>query len=196
MLRKHIFEIIEPAANEETKASKAYDIFMLISIIASMVPLAVKSSSTIFSIIDYLTVAIFILDYILRLLTADYKVKKGAKSFLVYPLTPMAIIDLLSILPSFIALSSGFKVLRLVRMIRTLRVFRSLKIFRYSKNIDRIIRVLKKEARPLGAVMSLAVFYVIFTALVMFNIEPETFNNFFEAVYWSAISLTLSLIHI
>jgi voltage-gated potassium channel len=36
----------------------------------------------------------------------------------------------------------------------------------------------------------MAVFYILFTALVMFNIEPNTFNNFFDAIYWSAISLT------
>lgn len=38
--------------------------------------------------------------------------------------------------------------------------------------------------------MSLAVFYVLFTALIMFNIEPDTFGNFFDAIYWAAISLT------
>ena len=36
----------------------------------------------------------------------------------------------------------------------------------------------------------MAIFYVLFTALVMFNIEPDTFNNFFDAIYWAAISLT------
>lgn len=42
----------------------------------------------------------------------------------------------------------------------------------------------------LTAVFSLASFYVLFTALIMFNIEPDTFENFFAAIYWSAISLT------
>lgn len=36
----------------------------------------------------------------------------------------------------------------------------------------------------------MAIFYVLFTALVMFNIEPDTFGNFFDAIYWAAISLT------
>lgn len=189
-MRNKIFEIIEPSSDENSKASSIYDIIMMICIIASMIPLAVKSDKSIFIIIDRITVTVFILDYILRLLTADIKLKKGGKSFVLYPLQPMAIVDLLSILPSLIPINGGFKVLRLFRIIRTLKVFRSLKIFRYSKNIERIAYVIRKQAKSLGAVASMAIFYIIFTALIMFNIEPETFDNFFEAMYWSAISLT------
>ena len=78
----------------------------------------------------------------------------------------------------------------MLRIIRTLRVFRSFKIFRYSKNIDRLVAVLRNQSKSLMAVLSMAVFYVLFTALVMFNIEPDTFNTFFDAIYWAAISLT------
>ena len=189
-IREKTFNIIEPSTENSSIASSVYDIIMMICIISSMIPLAVKSDHGVFVIIDILTVAVFIADYILRLITADLKLKKGAKSFFAYPLKPMAIIDLLSILPSLIPINSGFKVLRLLRIIRTLKVFRGLKIFRYSKNIERIIIVLKKQAKSLGAVASMALFYIIFTALIMFNIEPGTFKNFFEALYWAAISLT------
>ena len=189
-MRNKLFEIIEPSNNENSIASSVYDIVMMICIIASMVPLAVKSDNPIFTIIDKITVTVFIIDYVFRLLTADIKLKKGVKSFAFYPLQPMAIIDLMSILPSLIPINGGFKVLRLLRIIRTLKVFRSLKIFRYSKNIERITLVIKKQAKSLGAVASMALFYIIFTALIMFNIEPDTFNNFFEAMYWAAISLT------
>lgn len=189
-MRRKIHDIIEPSSEQETKFSSAYDIVMMISIIASMVPLAVKSDNIIFAIIDKMTVTVFIIDYILRLITADYKLEKGVKSYFLYPFQPMAIIDLLSILPSLIPINSGFKVLRLFRIVRTLKVFRSFKIFRYSNNIKRITTVLKKQSSALSAVMSLAIFYIIFSALVMFNIEPDTFDDFFEAIYWSAISLT------
>lgn len=189
-MRKKIYEIIEPTTAKNTKSNNIYDIVMLVSILLSMIPLTVKNESTVLIIIDKVTVIIFIVDYILRLVTADYKLNKGIKSFFIYPLQPMAIIDLLSILPSLIPINSGFKVLRLLRMIRTLKVFKSLKIFRYSKNVERISKVFKKESKSLTAVASMALFYVIFTALIMFNIESDTFNNFFEALYWAAISLT------
>ncbi len=189
MLR-NLYEIIEPSDNESSKLSSFYDIVMLICIIASMIPLAVKSNSMILSIIDKITVVVFIIDYILRLITAQMKLNKGVQSYLLYPIQPMAIIDLLSILPSLIPIYAGFKVLRLFRIVRTFKVFRSFKIFRYSKNVSRLVEVLKKQSKSLLAVLSMAIFYVLFTALVMFNIEPDTFENFFDAIYWAAISLT------
>ncbi len=186
-----IYEIIEPADDEQgSKASAFYDIFMLVCIITSLIPLAFKTVNTAFFLIDKITVSIFIIDYILRLITANQKLKKGAKSFFIYPFQPMAIIDLLTILPSLIPVTSILKTLRLLRLLRTLKVFKSFKIFRYSKNITRIVSVLKNQATSLLAVASMAVFYIIFVALIMFNIEPGTFNSFFEALYWAAISLT------
>lgn len=185
-----IYEMIEPADDNGNKWSSIYDCLMLICIVASMIPLAVKSENTVFHIIDKVTVTVFIIDYLLRLLTAKQKLNKGGKSYLLYPLQPMAIVDLLSILPSLIPINASFKVLRLFRIVRTFKVFRSFKIFRYSKNIERLASVLKRQSKSLTAVFSMAIFYVVVTALIMFNIEPDTFNNFFDAVYWSAISLT------
>ncbi len=189
MLEK-MYEIIEPSDDKSSKLSSFYDIIMLICIVASMIPLAIKSDSIILNVIDKITVVVFIIDYIFRLITANKKLSKGMKSYFIYPIQPMAIIDLLSILPSLIPINAGFKVLRLFRIVRTLKVFRSFKIFRYSKNISRLVDVLKNQSKSLLAVFSLAIFYVLFTALVMFNIEPDTFNNFFDAIYWAAISLT------
>ena len=187
---KRIYDIIEPSDKSNSKLSAVYDIFMLICIIASMIPLAIKSNNIILVVIDKITVTVFIIDYILRLLTAKYKLQKGSKSYFLYPFQPMALIDLLSILPSLISINTGFKVLRLFRIIRTLKVFRSFKIFRYSKNVERLIKVLRNQSKSLFAVLSMAVFYVLFTALVMFNIEPNTFDTFFDALYWATISLT------
>lgn len=188
-MRKKIYNIVEPAAGNQSIKSNIYNIFILSCIIFSMLPLATKSDDEIFTIIDLFTSIVFIIDYILRLITADYKLNKGKKSYLLYPIQPIAIIDLIAILTTLIPMG-GIDAFRLLRLVRTFKVLKSFKIFRYSKNINRIINVLKKQAKPLGAVMSLALFYVIFTALIMFNIEPDTFNNFFEAIYWATISLT------
>ena len=61
------------------------------------------------------TTVIFIIDYLLRLTTADYKMNKWIKSFCLYPITPIAIIDLLSILPSIIAVSEALRILKVLR---------------------------------------------------------------------------------
>ena len=83
-------------------------------------------------------------------------------------------------------LSSGFKLLRILRIFKTFRVFKAL---RYSRRVRIAGRVLKKSRNPLILVMSLTIGYIIVAALLVFNVEPDTFNNFFDAVYWSTVSL-------
>lgn len=102
----------------------------------------------------------------------------------------MALIDLISILPSFTPISGGFRLLKIFRFLRALRVFRIFKSFRYSKSITIIIDVIRSQKEPLIAVCSLAVGYVLVSALVIFNVEPDTFETFFDAVYWATVSLT------
>ena len=188
-MRKRIYQMIEIAEENDTLSS-IYDIFMMVVIIASLISLTIKEGSDILNLIDYITVAIFIADYVLRLATADFKLRKGTKSFLLYPMTPMALIDLLSVLPSLTVLNSGFRVLKIFRLIRTFRVFRVFKAVRYSKNIAIIINVFKKQKDSLLVVCVLAIGYIIVSALIVFNVEPDTFPTFFDAVYWATVSLT------
>lgn len=188
-MRKKIYEIIEPSDNGG-KLSSIYDFIMMATIVISIVPLAFKTTNAIFQWIDYISVVIFVLDYLLRLLTADYKLNKSVSSFFFYPITPMAIIDLLSILPSVTVLNSGFRLLKLFRLLRTLKVLRALKFLRYSKSFDIISNVFKKQKKVLAAVATMAVAYVLVSALVIYNVEPESFETFFDAIYWATISLT------
>jgi voltage-gated potassium channel len=189
-LRKRIFEIIE-SSNDNDKVSGFYDLIMMITIIVSIFPLAFKSTNTAFVVIDYVTVSIFIIDYILRLITADFKLNsKSPTAFILYIFTPLAIIDLISILPSITVLNSGFRLLKLFRLLRTAKVLRILKFVRYSKSIEIIMNVFKKEKSTLSAVATLAIVYVLISALVIFNVEPQSFDNYFDAVYWATVSLT------
>ncbi|MBQ9608963.1 MAG: ion transporter, partial [Lachnospiraceae bacterium] len=155
-MRKRIYEIIEKAEDED-KLSHVYDISMILIIILSLVPLLFKQETTALKIIDKATVSIFIVDYLLRWITADYRFdKKGLFSFIRYPFSFMAIIDLISILPSLSIINSGFKVLRVLRMIRALRVVRVFKAVRYSKNFEIIGNVLRSSKDSLIAVCALA----------------------------------------
>ena len=189
-MRRRIFEIIEKAS-ENDKQSSAYDLFMIIVIVISLIPLAFKQEPAGFIVLDKICAAIFIVDYILRWVTADYKFeKRGASSFVKYPFSPMAIIDLLSILPSLTIVNKGFKVLRVLRMIRALRVARVFKVARYSKSFEIIRNVFRQSRDALIAVCVLAAGYICIAALIIYNVEPDSFKNFFDAVYWATVSLT------
>jgi len=190
MKRDKLYSIIN-CDTQDSKASLVYNYFMMVAIVASIIPLAfkVKDTNLALFILDKVTVAVFIVDYFLRLITADIHLKKGRASFFIYPFTFMAIIDLLSILPSLTILASGFRLLRMFRLFRTLRVFKAFKLFRYSKSISIIYDVVKRQKEALLAVGTFAVGYILISALIIFNVEPNTFENFFEAVYWATVSL-------
>ena len=187
-LRKKIYDVIEP--NHLTKWSKVYDGFMLVVIVLSILPLTFRTEIPYFNIIDKITVSIFILDYFLRWITADlhHPKKPKWKAILLYPFTLAAIIDLLSILPSFSMCNKVFKLFRITRLLKVLRVLR---IVRYSKNIQTLVRVLKKEKNILLVVLYIALGYILITALIMFNVEDSSmFTSFFDAIYWATTTLT------
>lgn len=188
-MRKRLYEIIEKSGGAD-RASAVYDYTMMAVILLSLLPLAFKETTPVLAVLDYATVAVFILDYLLRLCTADYKLRKGAASFVLYPFTPMAIIDLLCILPSFTALSGGIRLLKIVRLMRAFRVFRAAKMLRYSRSLIIVVDVIREQRKALMAVGTLAVAYILIAALVIFNVEPDSFETYFDAVYWATVSLT------
>ena len=194
-MRKRVYEIIEPSHNGD-RPSLVYDILMLIAIAASIIPLMFVEDNQAFRIIETVTVSFFVLDYLLRWFTSDYRLhRKGLTAFVIYPFTGWAIIDLLSILPGFSLLGRGFKIFRVTRLLRILRLF---KFFRYSDKIQVLGKVIQKEKGVLLSVLGIAVFYVFLTALIMFNAEPhinpvtgaKTFEDFFDALYWATVTLT------
>lgn len=191
-LKKQVLYLVESpdGINEENTSFDWYDLLMMVAIITSIVPLAFKSTNIAFEIIDKITVIIFIVDYLLRWIVADLKLEKGKLSYILYPITPMAILDLLTILPSLTLVSGGFKLFKLVRLLRTFRALRIFKAVRYSKSIKTVINVFKKQKDSLLVVCGMAFAYVLVSALIVFNVEPDSFNNYFDAVYWATVSLT------
>lgn len=186
--RRKLFDLAE--APEDVANSDPYDFALMVVIVLSLVPLATKSDTPFLRGLDKATACVFILDYLARWMTADYLLGKGWKSFLLYPMQFMAIVDLVSILPSFTALAAGFKLVKLFRLFRALRAFRAFKMFRYSRSVSIIAGVIRAQRVPLLAVCSLAAAYIFIAALVIFNVEPDTFSTFFDAIYWATVSLT------
>ena len=193
-MRKRIYEIIEQA-KEGDRISYLYDCLMLVAIVASIIPLMFIQEYPAFKVIETITVSFFILDYLLRWITADYHTGKKGWSFVLYPFTGWAIVDILSILPGLSLLGRGFKIFRITRLLRILRLF---KLFRYSDKIQILGKVIRKEKGVLLTVLGIAVFYVFLTALIMFNAEPHVnpvtgataFEDFFDALYWATVTLT------
>ncbi len=83
-IRDKIKEIVEP--RNENSVSHFYDYIMLIAIVIGIIPLMFREQNILFWCFDIISVICFIVDYILRWLTADYRSKfKGAIPYIIYP---------------------------------------------------------------------------------------------------------------
>jgi voltage-gated potassium channel len=78
-MRKRLFEVIELSDGND-KISRIYDVIMMCAIVISLIPLAFKETNFLFLLVDYATASIFVIDYLLRLITADYKLGAGGEN--------------------------------------------------------------------------------------------------------------------
>ena len=187
-MRTRIYEIVSRPKHGDN-ASCLYDLLIVVVALLSIAPALFHANSiqastkNILATIDTITVYILCFDYLLNWMTFDIAEGKRGKwrEFIKYPFTFVALINLASMLPSLNLLPSGFLFLR------ALRIFR---LFLYSRHLAVIANVFYHERKTLGSVFMLALAYIFATALIMFTFEPETFENFMDAVYWATITLT------
>ena len=185
--KKRLYEIIE-ASKEHDVTSKAYDLMILFAVIVGLIPMAMKTDTVYTRAIDIATTAIFLFDYIVRIYTSDYKMGiKSYKAYIAYVFSPMAIFDLLSIVPIIAIFIPGSTKVRLLRIFRIFRIF---KLIRYSKTMVNITNVLRKVRKQLMAVLILTLLYIAASAMIIFQVEPDLFGSFFDALYWATISIT------
>lgn len=190
MIRQKIYDIVE-LKEVNSLASRLYNQFMLILVVISMLPLAFKEDYAIFAITDIVVVSVFIVDYLLNWLTADIRFgQRGIWPFIRYPFSLPGIVDMLSILPALAFIHDGFRLLRITRGLRILRMLAVFKMVHHSQNMVLVVRTLKESRDSLLAVGYLAVGYILVSSLIIFNVEPQTFPSFFDALYWATVSLT------
>lgn len=189
-IRHAIYNVIE-VRDTVSSATRIYNQIILLMLLVSILPLAFKEDYAVFNVTDIVVVSFFIVDYLLNWITADIRFgKRSAWSFVRYPFSFSAIINLLSILPILSFMHDGFRLLRLARSFRLLRMVSLFKMVHHSQNMVLIVRTVRDAKDSLLAVGYLALGYITVSALVVFNVEPETFHTFFDALYWSTVSLT------
>lgn len=194
MSRKWISDLVEP--RKSGALSHVYDCMMILAIVIGTVPLLFREQRPLFVYFDVISGVIYMVDYLLRWLTCDLRSDKPKwKAFLLYPFTPMAIMDFLSILPTFHLLAPSYK---LTKAVRLLKIFRFTKIVHYFAPLEIFVTVLKKQWKLLLAVLFVAFFDILVTAIIIFQSEHEidpvtgeyVFKTFYDAVYWAAITLS------
>lgn len=181
-IREKLYRVVE----KDTEYFEWYDIMMLICIWVSIVPLIFKEQNKFTYVITIITTLIFVIDYILRWITSDYRLKKRVISFIKYPITFSAIFDLTIIISCF----SEFYNNPILTLFSTFRILMIAKTLRYSKKFKIIKNVVEKNKDILKVVCGFTIGFIFVSALIMFQFEGQSFNNFFEAIYWSTTVLT------
>ncbi len=187
--RNRLHEIIFEA---ETPAGKLFDILLIVSILCSVAVVMLDSVAryqhsfgAALTVAEWLFTLLFTAEYLLRLACIGRPVKY-ARSF-------FGVVDLLAILPSYIALFvPGTQYLLVIRVLRILRIFRILKLVQYLDEANHLLRALRASGRKIAVFLfTVATLVVIFGSL-MYVVEGEAngFTSIPRSVYWAIVTLT------
>jgi len=148
-----------------------------------------------FDLFEGISVAIFSVEYGLRLWTAMEDPIFGQNGALRGRLgaaaQPLMVIDFFAIAPAYVSLFIPFVDLRFLRLVRLLRL---LKIARYSPALSTLAQVIVNERRALFGTLLLLCCATIFAAAGMHLVEgtaqPKAFGSIPDAMWWSITTLT------
>jgi voltage-gated potassium channel len=200
LIKNRIFNILHTEEIDDP-IEKQYNWLMIGLIFLSIVSVILETEeslsshfNSIFLGIEYITVLIFSVDYILHLwvCTIDSRYRSPILGRLKYACTPMAMIDLLSILPFYIP-ASGLD-FRIIRAVRLARFFRILKLGHYSQSMRTLGRVLKSKKEELLITLFAGIVVLFISSSVMYYIErdaqPDKFNSILSTMWWGVATLT------
>ncbi|OSQ28236.1 ion transporter [Thalassospira sp. MCCC 1A03138] len=143
-----------------------------------------------FLVIELICTAIFTVEYVLRVWSApDNPEFSGKWGRLRYMLRPMAMVDLIAILPVFLLFFTSID----LRFIRIVRLLRLLKFTRYSTGLELMLMVFRQQMGIFGAASAALACMLVFSAgaiyLAEHEAQPDAFGNLPSALYWSVITL-------
>ena len=198
--RQRIFEIIDIGSSDDAQ-SRAYDVFSVVAIVINLGVTILCTFDSIrlehgmlLQIFEQITILFFAVDYVLRILTADYLHKGIArwKAIRRYALSFTGIVDLLSFLPDMLPIffPSGTVAFRMIRIVRIFRLFR---INYYYDSLGVIAEVLKGKRQQLLSSVFIIVVLMVASSLCMYSVEheaqPEVFSNAFSGIWWATSTL-------
>jgi voltage-gated potassium channel len=200
-LKEQIYNYLDPSPDDPV-SEKIVNIFIVVLICLNILAVildTVKNISSqyhhVFIFFEIFSVSIFTIEYLLRVWTCDVnnRFTGTIKGRIKYIFTPMALIDLLAILPFYLPMIIPID-LRFIRIFRLLRMFRALKFGRYSQALSTLGSVFKTKKAELGITVFIVIILLIFTSslmyLVEYRVQPEIFSSIPNAMWWSVVTLT------
>ncbi|WP_334050100.1 ion transporter [Alteromonas gracilis] len=206
------YHILAPAseAHEYKKRSKLFDILLIALIIINVAAMMLETVPGIpailqheLHVIEVVSVLIFTIEYILRVYSSASAPPRTSKASGTsqekttawqkrwgYIKSPMALVDLMAILPFYLSMFVAFD----LRILRVFRVLRILKIGRYSRSMQTLVTVLRNESHSLIAAISVLLLFTVIAATCIYYIEhtaqPDVFSSIPASLWWALVTLT------
>lgn len=176
----------------ETPAGKWFDIVLILCIVTSvsvimldsMAPLHLRFSVT-FWRIEWFFTLLFTLEYLVRIWCSSNRKA--------YVLSLYGIVDLVSILPTYVALIvPQASPLLIIRLLRMLRIFRVLRLVAFLREFNLLLEVLKASARGIMVFFSVVIILTVIFGCLLYVLEgPKNgFSNIPISIYWAIVTIT------
>ena len=199
-LRRRIYEIVQPD-DGHSMLSRLFDWLITALIMASVIIVFATTFNLPRRTLGHLSLAegvasvVFTIEYALRILTADFLYPKSGKfkARIKYVFSPMAIVDLVAILPFWLPMffPGTMLGLRALRLVRLLRIFKLNRYFDAMKSLGEVIVSKKREL--LGSMFFVFILMLI-SSLLMYSaeheVQPDVFRNAFSGLWWAVATLT------
>lgn len=195
-LRRVTYELLE---TNRGFASKLINVLLMALILTNVVAVVMESVRSVFNeysqefyYFEVVSVAIFTVEYLLRIWIApeDPAFAEKPNARLAFMRSPMAIIDILAIAPFYLSMFIGID----TRVLRGLRLLRIFKLTRYSSSMDLMVTVIRKEMPNIGSAMFVMMLVIILAASGIYVVErdaqPEAFGSIPAALWWATVTLT------
>jgi voltage-gated potassium channel len=187
--RREVYEVIFEA---ETHAGRLFDMVLVFVILASVMVVLLDSvqlvrmrNGRVLDALEWIFTAVFTLEYLARVCSVRHPLR--------YMLSFFGVIDLLSVLPSYIGLLvPGTEVLLDIRILRLLRVFRVFKLTAYVEEYGLLGRAIVASRRKITIFLSVVMMLVLVMGTIMYIVEgPEHgFTSIPTSVYWAITAVT------
>ena len=199
-IRRRTFKVLD-IGDKNDRLSRTIDVLLIalislnvISVILETLPSLQSEYQFFFHNFEIISVAIFSIEYLARVWStvesSNNKFKHPVWGRLRYMFTPMALIDLLVILPLYL----GFFLAVDLRFMRVLRLLRVFKLTRYSSSMTVLLDVLADETRSIGAALFVLCMLIVIasslTYLAEHHAQPEVFSSIPAAMWWAIITMT------
>ena len=203
-IKQRVYKMIEKSEDQD-RWSRAFDMLIMVLIVLNMCVIMLESFEKLygeyigwFNFFEIFTVSVFTVEYLLRIWTAQcrYPTKRPLKAALRWSITPLALIDMMAILPFYI----GFIILcvpanwRIFRFLRIARLLRFLKLNRYSDACVVFVGVIRRRKHELLMTAGAAFIVMLISSTFMYYLEhtaqPNAFPNILASFWWAVATLT------